>query len=139
MKQLDTTRIKSDASAVADVVELVNTTVNHFDNEFQSLVHLSNGTVAPNNVESDMKNMHEKGEVAAVSYMKTNILSSKPDIYTPVKKFNLRTFSSVNKKINSKTKNGDIVTLKNSMKLFAKMLLIAKNRDLDMKDVFDIR
>ena len=69
MKELDTTRIKSDASAVADVVELVNTIVNPFDNEFQSLVHLSNGTVAPNNVESDMKNMHEKGEAAAVSYI----------------------------------------------------------------------
>ena len=133
MKELDKTRIKSDADAVANIMELVDTMINPFDNEYQSLVHLSN--VAPIGVATDMKNMHDKGEAAAMSYMKTNILSSKPDIYTPIKKLNLRTFSSVHKKITSKTKNGEIVALKNSKKLFSKMVLIAQNRDLDMKDV----
>ena len=85
--------------------------VNPFDNEYQYLVHLSNGTVAPIGIESDMKNMYDKGEAAAVSYMKTNILSSKPDIYMPNKKFNLRTFSSINR-INRKIKNGDVVAVK---------------------------
>ena len=138
MKELDKTRIKSDADAVANVMELVDTMINPFDNEYQSLAHLSNGTVPPIGVATDMTNMHDKGEAAAMSYMKTNILSklsSKPDIYTPIKKLNLRTFSSVHKKITSKTKNGEIVALKNSKKLFAKMVLIAQNRDRDMKDV----
>ena len=135
MKELDKTRIKSDADAVTNVMELVDTMKNPFDNEYQSLVHLSNGTVPPIGVATDMKNMHDKGEAAAMSYMKTNILSSKPDIYTPIKKLNLRTFSSVHKKITSKTKNSEIVALKNFKKLFAKMVLIAQNRDLDMKDV----
>ena len=135
MKELDKTRIKSDGDAVANVMELVDTMINPFDNEYQSLVHLSNGTVPPIGVATDMKNMHDKVQAAAMSYMKTNILSLKPDIYTPIKKLNLRTFSSVHKKITSKTKNGKIVALKNSKKLFAKMVLIAQNRDLDMKDV----
>ena len=135
MKELDKTRIKSDADAVANVMELVDTMINPFDNEYQSLVHLSNGTVAPIGVATDVKNMHDKGEAAAMSYMKTNILFSKPDIYNPIKKLNLRTFSSVYKKITSKTKNGEIVALKNSKTLFAKMVLIAQNRHLDMKDI----
>ena len=141
MKELDKTRIKSDADAVANVMELVDTMINPFDNEYQSLAHLSNGTVPPIGVATDMTNMHDKGEAAAMSYMKTNILSklsSKPDIYTPIKKLNLRTFSSVHKKITSKTKNGEIVALKNSKKLFAKMVLIAQNRDRDMKDVLPV-
>ena len=98
-------------------------------------MHLCNGSVASNDVESDMKNMYKRGEAAAVSYMKTNILSQKPDIYTPIQKMNLRTFSSMNKKVTSKTKKGEIVALKNSNNLFAKMILIARSRDLDMKDV----
>ena len=132
---MDKTRIKYDANAVADVMELVNTMINPFDNEYPSLVHLCNGSVASDDVESDMKNMYQRGEAAAVSYIETNILSENPDIYTPIKKMNLRTFSSMNKKVTSKTKKGEIVALKNSKNLFAKMVLIARSRDLDMKDV----
>ena len=86
MEELDKTGagIKSDADAVANVMELVDPMINPFDNEYQSLVHLSNGTVPPIGVATDMKNMHDKGEAAAMSYIKTNILSSKPDIYTPI-------------------------------------------------------
>ena len=132
---MDKTRTKYDANAVADDMELVNMMINPFDSEHQSLVHLCNGPVASDDVESDMKNMYKKGEAAAVSYIETNILSEKPDIYTPIKKMNLRTFSSMNKKITSKTKKGEIVALKNSKNLFAKMVLIARSRDLDMKNV----
>ena len=57
MKELDKTRIKSDA--VANVMELVDTMINPFDNEYESLVHLSNGTVPPIGVATDMRNMHE--------------------------------------------------------------------------------
>ena len=67
--------------------------------------------------------------------MENNILSSKPDIYAPIKKLNLQTFSSMAKKVTTKRKNGEVTELKNSKELFAKMLLIAKNRNLDMKDV----
>jgi hypothetical protein len=116
-------------------MELVNTTINPFDNDYESLVHLTSGSVATDDVESDMNNMYERGEAAAVKYMEKNILSEKPDIYAPLKKMNLRTFSSLNKKVASKTKKGEIVALKNSKNLFAKMLLIAKSRDLDMENV----
>jgi hypothetical protein len=67
--------------------------------------------------------------------MENNILSSEPDIYAPIKKFSLQTFSSLAKKVSSKKKNGDVIELKNSKELFAKLLLIAKNRNLDLKEV----
>ena len=38
-------------------------------------------------------------------------------------------------KVNSKNGKGDVVAVKNSKKLFAKMLLIARSRDVDMKKV----
>ena len=41
----------------------------------------------------------------------------------------------MNKKITSKTKKGEILALKNSKNLFAKMVLIARSQDLDTKDV----
>jgi hypothetical protein len=57
--------------------------------------------------------------------MENNILSSEPDIYAPIKKFSLQTFSSLAKKVSSKKKNGDVI----------EMLLIAKNINLDLKEV----
>jgi hypothetical protein len=43
--------------------------------------------------------------------MENNILSSDPDIYAPIKKFSLQTFSSLAKKVSSKKKNGDVIEL----------------------------
>jgi hypothetical protein len=58
---MDKTKIKADAEAVSNIMELMNNTINPFDNEYTSLVHLTSGSVAPSKVESDMKNMYQKG------------------------------------------------------------------------------
>ena len=58
------------------------------------------------------------------------MLSEKTHIYAPIKKLNIRTFLAMNKKVRGKTKKGEIVALKNSKNLFAKMLLIAKSQRL---------
>ena len=109
--------------------------INPFDNEYQGLVHLASGSVATVSVTSDMKTMLEKGECAAVEFMESNIVGEEPDIYTKIKKTQLQTFSLIGKKVNSKSKKGEIVALKNSKALFAKMLLIAKSRNLEMEEV----
>ena len=79
--------------------------------------------------------MFERGEKAALDFMNTKVLCSKPDIYAAIKKTNLKTFSQMSTKVNSKNRKGDVVAVKNSKKLFAKMLLIARSRDVDMKEV----
>ena len=57
---MDKTEIKADAEAVSNIMELMNNTINPFDKEYTSLVHLTSGSVAPSKVESDMKNMYQK-------------------------------------------------------------------------------
>jgi hypothetical protein len=47
----------------------------------------------------------------------------------------LQTYSVVGKKVTSKSKQGELVAMKNSKTLFAKMLLIAKSRELQMEEV----
>jgi hypothetical protein len=82
-----------------------------------------------------MKTMLEKGECAAVEFMESNIVGEEPDIYTKIKKTQLHTFSLIGKKVNCKSKKGEILALKNSKALFAKMLLKAKSRNLEMEEV----
>ena len=79
--------------------------------------------------------MFERGEKAALNFMNVKVLCTKPDIYAAIRKTNLKTFSQLSTKVNSKNGKGDVVAVKNSKKLFAKMLLIARSRDVDMKEV----
>jgi hypothetical protein len=96
---------------------------------------LASGTIAPAAVAEDMKTMLQKGETAAVEFMKTHIIGSEPNIYSTLKKTKLQTYSVVGKKVTSKSKKGELVAMKNSKTLFAKMLLIAKSRELQMEEV----
>jgi hypothetical protein len=83
----------------------------------------------------DMTIMLQKSETAAVEFMKTHITGSEPNIYSTLKKTKLQTYSVVGKKVTSKRKKGELVAMKNSKTLFAKMLLIAKSRELQMEEV----
>ena len=94
------------------MIQIVETMINPFDNEYQGLVHLASRSVATESVTSDMKTMLEKGECAAVEFMESNIVGEEPDIYTKIKKTQLQTFSLIGKKVNSKSKKGEIVALK---------------------------
>ena len=99
---MDKTKTAADEKAVKDIIQTVETMINAFDNHSQGLVHLASGTVASPSVRSDMKTMHEKGEQAAVEFMKSNIVGEEPDIYTSIRKTKLQTFSLIgkSKKIN---------------------------------------
>jgi hypothetical protein len=96
---------------------------------------LIDGTIAPPAVAADMKTMVQKGEVAAVKFMETHITGDEPNIYSTITKTKLQTYSVVGKKVTSKSKKGELVAMKNSKTLFAKMLLIAKSRNLQMDEV----
>ena len=79
----------------------MSNTINPFDIEYDSFVHLTSGSVASSKVESS------------------------------IKKFNLQTFAFLVKKVSGKKKNGYVVELKNLKELFAKMILIANNIRFD--------
>ena len=117
---MDKTRATADEKAVTYVIQTVQAMINPFDNDYQGLVHLSSGAVATSTVTDDMTTMLERGESAAVEFMQSNIIGEEPNIYTTIKKTRLQTFSSIGKKVTSKSKKGQIVALKNSKMLFAK-------------------
>ena len=121
-------RIEADEKAVLDVV-------NPFDNEYKDLVHLASGTVASSAVSHDMKTMLEKGKNASINFMKTNIIGEARNIYSTIKKTNLKAFSSSGSKVTSKGSKGQLVAMKNSKIFFAKMVLIPKSRNLHIQDV----
>ena len=134
-KNLDKTRIEADEKVVVDVIKTIESFINPFENDHEGLVHLASGTVATSAVAKDMKTMEQRGEAAAVEFIKTRIAGKEMNLYSTLKKTKLQTFSIVGKKVTSKSRKGELVAMKNSKVLFAKMLLISKSRNLDMEEV----
>ena len=133
---MDKTRNEADEKAVKDVINIIKSMVNPFENDHENLVHIASGAVASPTVEDDMNKMLEKGKTASASFIETHIIGEEPNIYSTTKKTNLQTFSSLGKKVTNKGSKGQLVAMKNSKILFAKMLLIAKSRNLQLDDVF---
>lgn len=134
-KDLDLTRQKRDEEAVGNVIKTIESMQNPFDLDCDELVQLSTGTIANNAVANDMQQAHDIGEGKLLNFVKERVLVDEPDIYSPIKKAKLRTFSSMSKVISTKNSNGSNCSLKNDRDLFARLLLIARSRDIDMQQL----
>lgn len=111
--------------------------VNPFDNDFERLVHIVSGLEASIELEEASKTMWKTGEAKFTTYVLENILSENPDIYKRMTKTKLKTFENQNKKVVTKSSKNEVVTIKSTKDLFAKMLLLAQSRDIDMKEVMN--
>lgn len=109
--------------------------MNPFDNDFEKLVHIVSGLEASNKVEEATKTVWETGEAEFTSYVLENILSDTPDICKTMKKTKLKTFQNQSKKVPTKSSKNEMVAVKSTKDLFAKMVLLAQSRDVDMEEV----
>lgn len=134
-KDLDMSRLKKDEEAIKSISETVKAMVNPFAFEGKQLVNIASGVVANREVAEDLSNMCEKGEAKASEFIKSNVLVDNPDLYERIKKSNIKTFASSAKLVSVKTKKDEVVVLKSTKDLFARLLLLATSREVDMEDV----
>ncbi len=113
----------------------VQTMINPFNSGEKILANLFSGVVVTDAVTEDMKKMQERGEDAVQKFINTRILTEEPDIHSPIKRVALKTFWSMSSKVKTKNGKGEVIALKNSKDLFAKMILLARSRHLDMREV----
>ncbi|XP_066924012.1 uncharacterized protein [Clytia hemisphaerica] len=102
-----------------------------FGNE---LIHIANGGVASSSLASHMKEMKKTGEKRAKDFINNNILAATPDIHSKIENSGVKFFTRDGSS-EAKSKNGEIIALKDTKNLFAKLLLLAQSRNVDMKDV----
>lgn len=70
-----------------------------------------------------------------MKFVKQNLLCDTPDLFDTIKKTKLQTFSSALKPTKTTTSKGKEFSLKSSRNLCARLLLLAKSRDVDMRTV----
>ena len=99
------------------------------------MIHLSSCLVATVDVKTDLLTTKKQGEEQLLDFITTRFLVPESDIFSKITMLKLEHFSSMTKKVKVSPTNGAEVTLKNNRNQFARMLLLAQSRNVDMKEV----
>ena len=79
--------------------------------------------------------MPQKWESAAWETISTRINTNEVNVWDPLPKLKINTFTSAAKKMEVKATNDKIITLTKDRELFGRLLVVAKERDIDLRQV----
>lgn len=135
-KELDFTRMKQDESLVLTICDTINSMSNPFKAGIDAnfLLNIVTGSVAPENVKTDMKHAYEIGNKAATLFLKDRLQKNKSDFFSPIKCLKLKTFSDVGKTVQVQLKQ-ETVALKTDRYLLRRILMISKVQDINLQDL----
>ena len=106
-----------------------------FDDDLEDLVNISNGEIATAPVSNDLLKSHEIGEKKFEEFVSQKVKADKLDIFTPIQKTNLKTFSKKSTCSKTSTKQGKVVELRNDSKFISRLLAIGQSREIDMRNL----
>lgn len=129
-------RMKKDEKDVQSVMCNLQTWVNPFElrESDDSLVNLASGVVASQEVSDALLSANLTGEQQFKKFVNERIRTQKVDFFNPLSKLNLPTFSTLLTTKQIKSMGKDVV-LKADRGLFARMIVMAQNRQMDMRAV----
>lgn len=112
-------------------MDTINDMINPWnDNLTDGIVSLGSGVVATKEIQTDLDNAHWLGEKQAEDFVETRLLNKSEAFNAPLKRNGLKTFEAKKGKSNAIQK-----ALKVDRATFARLVIVAQSRDIDMKTV----
>ena len=133
-KDVSRTRAVQDEAAVQSVISTITCMVNPFTTTETSLLQLSSGVVATDAVRENLMDSYKEGKDACFNYIKKRLQSKEEKMMSAIKKRKVLTFSDMAKARKQKVGGGDITT-RADRRLFARLILIANVRKVDIKQM----
>lgn len=130
-KDLDDTKCQKHENSVCDVLETMSNMMNPFSTDQAGLVNITSGVELQSDAARSLLDAEELGEGQFSEFCQSNLFTDGADIFTKLKRNNLRTFTS--KKIAVKDNKGQHLAVKTSRDLFARLLVISRTREIDLK------
>ena len=115
-----------------DVMSTISNMLDPFDLNQQRLVSLASGFVLDDDIADRLLESKNRGEAQFVEFARDNLLGENPDIFVKLTKNKITTFST-SRRTTVKNSRGKEIEVKMSRDLFARLLLIAKNRKVDLE------
>ncbi len=133
-KDLDESKCRRYENCVQDVVTTVSQMANPFDVEQEELINLASGEIVETHAADRILSAEQLGEEQFLKFTEENLFSEVPDIFAKLEKNKLQTFSSDKRKTNKDCK-GKETSIKMNRNFFARLLIISKNREIDLEEV----
>lgn len=108
--------------------------INPFGGTSSSLTNIASGVMAGKDIEADMMRAEELGDSLFQKFAEEKLFSAEGDIFSTIKRNNLKTFGSLVQKPKSSKKLHQ-VSVESSRNFFARLILLANSREIDMREV----
>ena len=108
--------------------------INPFGGTSVSLTNIASGVMAGKDIETDMARAKELGDSLFQKFAEEKLFSAEGDIFSTIKRNSLKTFGSLIQKPKS-TKKLHQVSVESSRNFFARLILLANSREIDMREV----
>lgn len=99
-----------------------------------SLTNIASGMMAGKDIETDMMRAEELGDGLFQKFAEEKLFSAEGDIFSTIKRNSLKTFGSLIQKPKSSKKLHQ-VSVESSRNFFARLILLANSREIDMREV----
>ncbi|XP_028410493.1 uncharacterized protein LOC114533190 [Dendronephthya gigantea] len=133
-KDLDETKCRRYETSVHNVMSTVSQMVNPFEVQQEELTSLASGVVLETIAADQLLNAEKLGEKQFAEFSRKKLFSDEPDIFAKLERNKLQTFSS-SRKTTGKESKGKEINTKMNRNFFARLLVIAKSREIDLKEV----
>ncbi|XP_070535408.1 uncharacterized protein [Ptychodera flava] len=134
-KDLTQSRMKRDESDVQEVMSTLLSMGSPFNGDSDDqLVHLTAGTLAGQEITSDLLNAYTRGEEAYLQFEMERLAQGSKDLFDKMTLIKGKTFTDLAKKPKSKV-TMSCLSLKDNRNLLQRMLLIAQARQLDLREL----
>ena len=117
---------------VQSVLHSIEAMINPFEVASTDLMSISTGLVASDSVKRDLQSAPEKGKAATNDFIKNCLTNDQIDIFHPIKKMKLKTFQDMSR-VKSAKINSKVMDLKHNQTLFARLLVIAQSRKINVR------
>lgn len=134
VKEMGKARLSKDEEDVSKVQSTLSTWIDPFaQSASDELCHLASGMTASEHLERDLLSAFDRGKGALMEFIQKRLVSNEVGFYDPISHVGLANFTPVSKSIKI---SGTDVALKADRNLFARLLVIAQTRDMDLREVF---
>ena len=125
-------RIHKDEKHVQAIQDAVLAMTNPFDVTNTNLVSLSSGAVADDATKKDLLTAWDIGEEKLREFKQTRVVQQDADFFSTIKSLKLKTFATATR---VQTKKAELQSVRSDRSLFIQLLLVAKDRDIDLRDI----
>ena len=101
----------------------------------EELVNIATGHVVADTAKDDSLNAYGKGCIVACSFVEDRLIKKNVEFQASVKQMKLPGFKSTSKSSTSKRASTDSKQMRMGKELMTRLLLVARDRELDLKDL----